>query len=151
MDYKFWISIYAGVISTIVFLWRLYEFYLDRRGKLKISNSYMTQFPIYANQNIGKDETFFVVTVTNFSKNRRQIEVPRFKLDTKINGKEYFNFVDLNTTEKFPKTLEPGDKYTYKVNSEVIESKLKKTGVSEIKTIIIDTYGVKYYSKWFKV
>jgi hypothetical protein len=151
MDYKFWLSIYAAVTSTIVFLWRLYEFYLDRRGKLKISNSYITQFPLYENKNIGKGEVFFVVTITNFSKNKRQIEIPRFKLNTKIDGKEYFNFVDFNATEKFPRTLEPGDKYSYKINSKVIKSKFKKTGVSEIKTMIIDTYGKKYYSKWFKV
>jgi hypothetical protein len=151
MDYKFWLSIYAAVTSTIVFLWRLYEFYLDRRGKLKISNSYITQFPLCENKNIGKGEVFFVVTITNFSKNKRQIEIPRFKLNTKIDGKEYFNFVDFNATEKFPRTLEPGDKYSYKINSKVIKSKFKKTGVSEIKTMIIDTYGKKYYSKWFKV
>jgi hypothetical protein len=151
MDYKFWLSIYAAVTSTIVFLWRLYEFYLDRRGKLKISNSYITQFPLCENKNIGKGEVVFVVTITNFSKNKRQIEIPRFKLNTKIDGKEYFNFVDFNATEKFPRTLEPGDKYSYKINSKVIKSKFKKTGVSEIKTMIIDTYGKKYYSKWFKV
>lgn len=151
MDYKFWVSIYAAIVSTIVFFWRLYEFYLDRRGKLKISNSYITQLPIYSNQNIGNDEIFFVVTITNLSKNKRQIEVPRFKLDTKINGKEYFNFLDFNTKEKFPKALEPRDKYTYKVNFEVIEQNLKKSGISEIKTIIIDTYGKKYYSKWFEI
>jgi hypothetical protein len=151
MDYKFWLSIYAAVTSTIVFLWRLYEFYLDRRGKLKISNSYITQFPLCENKNIGKGEVVFVVTITNFSKNKRQIEIPRFKLNTKIDGKGYFNFVDFNATEKFPRTLEPGDKYSYKINSKVIKSKFKKTGVSEIKTMIIDTYGKKYYSKWFKV
>jgi hypothetical protein len=151
MDYKFWLSIYAAVTSTIVFLWRLYEFYLDRRGKLKISNSYITKFPLCENKNIGKGEVFFVVTITNFSKNKRQIEIPRFKLNTKIDGKEYFNFVDFNATEKFPRTLEPGDKYSYKINSKVIKTKFKKTGVSAIKTMIIDTYGKKYYSKWFEV
>ncbi|OYX82294.1 MAG: hypothetical protein B7Y83_15250 [Flavobacteriales bacterium 32-34-25] len=151
MDYKFGVSIYAAIISTIVFFWRLYEFYLDRRGKLKISNSYITQLPIDSNQKIGNDVTFFVVTIINLSKNKRQIEIPRFKLDTKINGKEYFNFLDFNTTEKFPKALEPGDKFLYKVNSKAIDENFRKTGVSEIKTIIIDTYGKKYYSDWFKL
>ncbi len=37
MDYKFWISMYAASISTIVFVWRLFEFYYDRVGKLNIS------------------------------------------------------------------------------------------------------------------
>ena len=58
-------------------------------------------------------------------------------IDKKLDKKEYFNFVDFNSTEKFPKSLEPGDKYSYKVNSKVIENELKKNGVSEIKTIII--------------
>ena len=151
MDYKFLVSIYAAIVSTIVFLWRVYEFYIDRRGKLKITNGYVTQIPFYVNQEIGNTESFFTVTITNHSKNRRQIEIPRFKLDKKLDKKEYFNFVDFNSTEKFPKSLEPGDKYSYKVNSKVIENELKKNGVSEIKTIIIDTYGKKYYSKWFKI
>lgn len=151
MEYQIPLSIYAAIVSTIVFLWRLYEFYLERRGKLKIYNSYNTQYQIDANKNIESDQTFFAITITNLSKNKRQIEIPRFKLDTKINGQNYFNFVDINSTEKFPKSLESGDKYTYKVNSKVIENKLKKSGVSKFKTIIIDTYGKKYYSNWFRI
>lgn len=31
------ISLYAALISTMVFLWRIYEFYIERRGNLIIS------------------------------------------------------------------------------------------------------------------
>ncbi len=151
MDYKFWISIYAAVISTIVFFWRLYEFYLDRRGKLKIITSCVSQLPIYGGNNVGEFEDFLVVTITNFSKNKRQIEIPRFKGDIKINGKQHFNFLDLNTKENYPIALDPGDKHLYKVHYNVIKTDLKNHGITKIKAIVIDTYGKKYYSEWYKI
>lgn len=151
MDYKFWISIYAAVISTIVFFWRLYEFYIDRRGKLKIIISCVSQLPIYANKNVGEFEDFLVVTITNFSKNKRQIEIPRFKGDKKVNEKQHFNFIDFNAKEQYPIALDPGDKHLYKVNYNVIKTDLKNSGIIKIKAIVIDTYGKTYYSKWFKI
>lgn len=151
MDYKFWVSIYAAVISTIVFFWRLYEFYLDRRGKLKIVTSYVSQLPVYANKNVGEFEDFLVVTITNFSKSKRQIEIPRFKGNKKVNGKQHFNFLDFNTKVNYPIALDPGDKHLYKVNYNDIKNDLKNSGITKIKTIVIDTYGKVYYSKWFEI
>lgn len=101
MDYKFWISIQAAVIATIVFCQRLDEFYLDRRGQLKIITSYVSQLPINGGTNVGEFEDFLVVTTTNFSKNKPQIGILKFKGDLKVNGKQHFNFLDFNTKENY--------------------------------------------------
>jgi hypothetical protein len=53
MDYKFFGSIYIPqlYINDCVFFWRLYEFYLDRRGKLKIITSCVST-SIYGSNNV---------------------------------------------------------------------------------------------------
>ena len=77
------------------------EYYLDRRGQLKIITSYVSQLPINGGTNVGEFEDFLVVTTTNFSKNKRQIGILKFKGDLKVNGKQHFNFLDLNTKENY--------------------------------------------------
>jgi hypothetical protein len=151
MDYKFWISINVAIISTIFFLWRLYEFYLDRRGNLKITTSCAYQLPIYGGINVGEFEDFLVVTITNFSKNKHQIEIPRFTADKKVDGEQHFNFLDLNTKENYPIALEPGDKHLYMVHYKAVTSDAKNQGITKIKAIVIDTSGKKYSSKWYKI
>ena len=110
MDYKFYISIYAAIISTVVFAWRLYEFYYDRRGKLKITNNYKTQIPVYTNEILGDSKSFLVTTIINRGKSRRFIEEPTYKSNKKVNGKVHFNVSNLSNKEKYPIAIEPGEK-----------------------------------------
>ena len=148
MDYKFYISIYAAIISTVVFAWRLYEFYYDRRGKLKVTNMYVTQIPVY-NGTCGDSKSYLLTTIINRGKSRRLIEKPRYQSNIKINGENLYDVLDVNIKEKYPVAIEPGEKHEYKVPFESIDEYLIKQSVQKIKTLIIDTYGKTYRSNWF--
>ena len=62
MEYKIWISIYAAVVSTIVFTWRLYEFYYDRIGKLNITVKSTFRIKVYNNGEFEETESFLIVS-----------------------------------------------------------------------------------------
>ncbi len=150
MDYKLWVSIYAGVVSTVVFIWRLYEFRYDRIGKLRVDNRIVTKFPIYNNYSAGDSKVYLVTTITNVGKNKRLIEIPRYQSDSNIEKEKHFNFISLSEKTNFPLGLEPGEKYEYNVPIESFED-LKSNGISKIKAIIKDTHGKFYYSKWHQL
>ncbi len=150
MDFKLAISIYAAVVSTIVFIWRIYEFYYDRSGKLKVTFKKITSIPVSAGYQFGDSEMFLVTTITNVGKNRRLIESPIYKSDVKVDGKEYFNFLSFTIQTKFPHVLEPGEKLDYKIPLKSLEESFKNKNV-KIKAVIKDTIGKNYYSKWFEL
>ena len=58
MDIKFWVSVYAATISTIVFVWRLYEFYYDRIGKLNVTINISSRTNVYNTGKIGNTELY---------------------------------------------------------------------------------------------
>ena len=150
MDFKLLVSIYAAIISTIVFIWRLYEFYYDRRGKFAINIKCNTKYEINANYKFGDSQMYLTTTIINIGKTKRLIEQPTFIGNTKINNKEHFNFLDFKNIIKYPITLDSGEKFEHEVPYNALED-LKEKGVSKIKAIIRDTHGKKHYSKWFEI
>lgn len=149
MDYKLWISIYAAIISTFVFLWRLYEFYYDRRGKFTVNIKCNTKYEV-ANFKMGDSQMYLTTTIINIGKTKRLIEQPTFIGYSKINNVEHFNFLDFKNIIKYPITLDSGEKFEHEVPYDVLEN-LKEKGVSKIKAIIRDTHGKKHYSQWFEI
>jgi hypothetical protein len=53
MAFKLTVSIYAAVISTVVFVWRLYEFYSDRKSRLNVRIRQNTKIPVSNNLKFG--------------------------------------------------------------------------------------------------
>lgn len=150
MDYNFLISIYAATISTFVFIWRIYEFYHDRIGKLNIKIKQNTKIPVSANFKFGESQMYLTTTIINIGKTKRLIEQPSFVSNIKIDNKVHFNFISFTNVNKYPIALESGEKYEYEVTNDVIEE-LKTKGVSKIKAVIRDTHGKSHYSKWFVI
>jgi hypothetical protein len=148
MDYKFLISIYAATISTLVFIWRIYEFYHDRRGKLNIKIKKNTKIPVSANLKFGESQMYLTTTIINIGKTKRLIEQPSFVSNIKVKNQEHFNFISFTNVVKYPISLESGEKYEYEVTNDVIEE-LKAKGISKIKAVVRDTHGKSHYSKWF--
>ncbi|RAR72929.1 hypothetical protein [Flavobacterium aciduliphilum] len=147
MDYKVIISIYAALISTIVFIWRIYEFYHDRRGKFNIEINKIYKVPM-SNSIMSKGVDFLVIKITNVSKNKRYIDEPSFVSNSK--NKKFFNLLLFDKKVKYPLPLESGETHEYSVEFNQIIDELKQHNISKIKTILRDTHNKKYYSDWFE-
>lgn len=150
MDYKLIVSLYAATISTIVLIWRLYEFYYDRRGKLNVKIKRNTKIPVSAGLHFGDSQMYLTTTIINVGKTKRLIEQPGFMADKKVDNQKYFNFLSFTNVIKYPISLDSGEKFEYEVTIDVIED-LKKKGITKIKAFIRDTHGKSYYSKWFEI
>ena len=150
MDYKLLVSLYAAAISTIVLVWRLYEFYYDRRGKLSVKIKRNTKIPVSTNLKFGESQMFLTTTIINVGTTKRFIESPSFISNVKVNNQKHFNFLSFTNVVKYPFSLDSGEKFEYEVTIDVIED-LKEKGVTKIKAIIRDTQGKCHYSKWFKI
>ncbi|WP_343486035.1 hypothetical protein [Allomuricauda sp. d1] len=150
MDYKLIVAIYAAIVSTIVFIWRLYEFYADRKSKFNIKINRVTKIPVSANYKLAESQTFLTTTIVNVGTPKRHIEQPIFKANKKVDGQKYFNFLSFDNVIKYPITLDSGEKFVYDVSDDVSVD-LKTKGILKIKAIIKDTHGKNYESKWFKI
>lgn len=144
------VSIYAAIISTFVLIWRLYEFYYDRRGKLMVTIKRNTKVAYMGNSKSGDAQIYLTTTIINVGKTKRFIEQPSFISNVKIDKKEHFNFLSLTNIIKYPIALDCGEKFEYEVPYEAIEE-LKDRGIQKMKSIIRDTHGKRHYSSWFKI
>ena len=146
MDIKFWTAIYAAIISTIVFIWRLYEFYYDRRGKFTVEIKNINRTPVI-NFKVGESVNYLVIKITNVGKNKRFIEEPRFESNSK--QKKHFNLLKLDKKENYPIALEPGEIHEYSVEFEYLKNELSEFDITKIKALIQDTQKNTYKSNWF--
>jgi len=150
MDYKLIVSIYAAIISTIVLIWRLYEFYYDRRGKFTVKIKRNTKFTYIGISLAGDGQNYLTTVITNVGKTKRLIEQPSFIGNVKVEKKEHINFLSFTNIIKYPMTLDSGEKFEYDVPYETIDE-LKEKGITKVKAIIRDTHGKSHYSSWFKI
>ena len=150
MDYKLIVSIYAAVISTVVLVWRLYEFYYDRKSKLNIRIRQNTKIPVSSNLKFGESQMYLTTTIINIGKPKRMIEQPIFISNNKVDNQKHFNFISFTNVVNYPIPLDSGEKHVYEVTNDVIED-LRVKGVTKIKALIRDTHGKSHYSKWFEI
>ena len=150
MDFKLIVSIYAAVISTVVFVWRLYEFYSDRKSRLNVRIKQNTKIPVSNNLKLGESQMYLTTTIINIGKPKRMIEQPTFISNKKVDNQKHFNFLSFSNVEKYPIALDSGEKYEYEVINNVIED-LKAEGITKIKAVVRDTHGKSHYSKWYEI
>ncbi len=143
-------AIYAAALSTIVFIWRLYEFWDDRRGKIIVSLGVRSQVPVYYNNTLGQWEEIFVITAVNRGKEKRMIERPGGEVDRTTEKSKYLSLLNMEDKTKYPLALEPGQKFEYTMPFHPI-SELKITVTKKIRAIVQDTHGETYRSKWYKL
>lgn len=151
IDGKLIVSIYAAVVSTAVALWRVYEFWDDKRGKIKVHLNTSTIFPVYQNRSLGDASFVYDITIINRSKHKRHIENPGFVIDKSNNGKKELWVADFNSTTNFPYSIESGEKYNHKWPYDGIRSEALNAGATKFRVIVRDTHGKKYLSNWVNI
>jgi len=147
MDWQLVIAIYATVISTLVLIWRLVEFYLEKAGRIKVKIKLITKIAVF-NNILGDRILYYSVEVTNFSNHKRLIERPRFKTDLLFDGENIFSYIDFTDAIQYPLPFEPGEKREILYKKADIDEKFKRLQVKRIKAVIEDTLGKYYRSNW---
>ena len=130
------ISIYAAIVSTLVFLWRIFEFFYDRYPSINIETG----------QSIEGNNHFCIVQITNRSKQKRFVDAPLFIADKLFKETGYMFGYEGDLT--FPFAIDSGEQIEFKIPYSVLTNYKKKYKVKRIRAIIKDTFGKKYKSKW---
>lgn len=151
MDTTLIISIYAASLSTAVALWRVYEFFDDKRGKIEATLSISTQFITYEGGGISDGKTFYGVSIVNKGKHKRIIERPSIKLNKSNSGEKNIVAFDMKSVENFPRPLEVGEKYEYNLQFINLKQQLLEKGASKFRFSVRDTHGRTYWSNWMKL
>lgn len=142
------ISYYGAVLATVVFIWQIFQYIDERKGKLSITASIRTMMPVYANRQTGEAEPFLNAAITNREKNIRFINRPGLILDAKYENGKFLSLIDFESRINFPVELPPGKLYDHTVPLENGHTVLKKNGVRKILVLVEDTHGKKYRSNW---
>ena len=148
MDYKLIISLYAAGISTFVFFWRVYEFYIDKRGRFNITIQDIFKVPL-KNFEMGEGKNFLVIKITNTSNKQRYIKEPTFI--SNVRNKRNFNILKFDKTISYPLPLSSGETHEYLIEKEDLIEQLKEHKISKIRVLLQDSFNKKYFSKWFKI
>ena len=146
------LSIYSSVLATTVFIWRIFEFYIDRVGKFNIRVENVTIFPVYSNMRLGDEYSEMVkLSVTNVSKNARHVKEPSIETNKSMDGGKIFSLIIRNEIGNFPKKLEPGEQFEYSVEKNELSRHFKTKGVTRIRFVLQDTHLKIVKSKWIKI
>ncbi len=151
MKNELFLSIYASILSTIIFFWRMYEFYYEKNGNLKLKIEEKKQALVYSNYEISEFEIIFMVYIINRGLRSRVIDKPKIQLDQPIEGKKFLTIIDLESQITFPYQLEPGQKLEYPIPKDELRLKMKDTNVTKFKVVVSDTLDKSYCSKWIKL
>ena len=148
LDFTYFLSIYAALLSTLAIGWRLYEFYYENRGRFDIKIQDIHKTPL-TNFKMGDGKNFLVIKITNTSNKQRYIKEPSF-ISNMIN-KKYFNVLKFDKTISYPLPLSPGETHEYPIEKEELKEQLKQHNISKIRVLLQDSFNKKYFSKWFKI
>ncbi len=151
MDIKLIISIYAAIVSTIVFFWRVYEFYDNRKGKLKVGLNIGSEVLYQGSTKATDWQQYLYANIVNVSTHKRQIKRPAIEADREVNGRKISIIVSAEVTTNFPLPLEPGDIHSYKMPMDAIEKEYIKNGVKKLRAVVTDTHGRSYKSNWLEL
>ncbi|MDP2159077.1 MAG: hypothetical protein Q8K02_01230 [Flavobacterium sp.] len=156
-DVKFLLTIYAAVVSTVVLLWRIFEFRYDRRVKIKFQLS-RSKMP-YSKYEEFEDGTFLglnttysvvkfrIVNLGNKERFLNDINIIYRKDDTNENSSGY---IDISKFIEFPKLIKPGEEIVFKVNlNHNIISTLYQP--KKIISQVYDTHSRIYESNWLEI
>lgn len=99
------ISYYGAVLTTIVFIWQIFQYIDERKGKVFITASIGTMMPVYANRETGEGEQFLNAAITNRGKNIRFINRPGLILDANYENGKFLSLIDFGSRINFPVEL----------------------------------------------
>ena len=143
-----YLAIYGSIISTSALLWNIIRYIKGRKGKLKITPSLNTKFPVSNVGIVTEPFTSLDVFVVNLSEKTRYIKQPQFELDQKNN--KYIGIINLNNPVSYPVELKTGEEFSLGYNIDSInDDKLDKIIAKKFRVRILDTHGKEYMSKWY--
>jgi hypothetical protein len=148
MNWELGIALYAAGISTLVLIWKLVEYYLEKAGRIKVVVKIMPRYKLWADPTFDDPTQKLIVTVTNFSKPRRIIEAPNIVTDIKIKEENIFTLGSILARSRFPITLESGEKKEFYYDKDEYYHYYKGEGVTKIQISFTDTLNKSYKSKW---
>jgi hypothetical protein len=132
MNWQLGIALYAAGISTLVLIWRLIEYYLEKSGRIKVVASIMPRYKLWADPAFDDPTQKLIINVTNFSKHNRLIEAPKIVTDIKIKEENIFTLANFDTCDNFPMTLEPGGRQLFLYGKDEYYHWYKNNGVKRI-------------------
>lgn len=137
------IAIYAAIVSTIALAWRIYEFYFDKKGKLKIG------YEFYPNFLIGdcKFTAIYEFTIVNIATRKRIINSVCHEYNTLKGGL----YSPIYQHLKCPVALEFGENTKYEIDYADFDNLMEESKATKIRIIVTDSVGKTYKSKWVKV
>ncbi len=141
------LAYYGAFVSTIVFLWKLYDEWKNRRGNLKIETNFTTQFIVLANGTYSDEEKMLTIKITNFGRSNRHIHKPTFITNSKEKKSKYLELTDLNSKIIYPKELKSGEIHIVRFPTKSFEKENDK--FNKLKINVNDTFKKSYQSKWF--
>jgi hypothetical protein len=146
------IAAYAALISSLVLIWRLIEFYLERSGRIKIKVGWITKIEQYS-YGLGEPKAFLNVKIINFSRNKRIIERPQIKIHPRFKNSndKIFSYINPFDSTAFPFTIEHGETMSIEYPLGEVHNSFKNKGIRKIKILVRDSLNKKYTSKWFEL
>ncbi|MEN9702273.1 MAG: hypothetical protein RIR55_1615 [Bacteroidota bacterium] len=143
-----YLALYGSIISTLAFTWNVFQYYRNKKGKLRITAALNTKIPIVYGRNSMSHFFSLDIIVVNLSEKTRYIQQPTFELNQKMNSS--MNFLDLDNPVKYPVQLNSGEEFSVWFNIDNLNSEsLQKITANKFRIVITDTHGKEYKSKWY--
>lgn len=143
-----YIAIYAAIISTFALTWNIIQYVRGRKGKIKITPTINTKFPVSDTRNVLSHFSSLDISIVNLSEQSRFVKQPQFELNQKAD--RYMNLLCLDNPIEYPLELKPGQEFTTWFNLDLLNKQdLKKITADKFRIIILDTHGKEYKSKWY--
>lgn len=154
MNIELILSIYASIVSSLLLLWKIFTYFNDRKTIIKVDQKIVFRYSTTSYELIrGSEIELLVTTITNVSSHTVHIEKPRIKTNRKHGGSDTFTAyfreeMDIN----YPRVLSPGERIECSMPIEGIKENILKINKSnKIKSIVKDTRGKEFSSKWLEI
>lgn len=141
------VAIYAAAIATIVGVVEIFRFVREIRSKLVVKFSIGSQVISYPNGTLGDWTLMLDMNIVNHSLSERFINQPRLQVDE---SKKIFTVINLHNPISYPKKLASGEAFALSYDARTVRETVLNAKAREVRALVTDTLGNKYYSKWVK-
>lgn len=148
------LSIYASVVATFVFIWRMYTYMNDRKSKLYVSQRLMNRYNIHTEGvDFESEQKMLEITITNKGTSSRYIERPSLKLNKKSSSGNIFSlWTRENMNIDYPRIIQSGERLEFSFPFEGLKDVLNNgNGATKYRAFIKDTHGNTFESKWIRI
>lgn len=154
MDIKDVGVIYSAVVATAALAWNIIHATNQRRGKLKVIAGYsykMAQSPLMGR--VIDLPPVIDISVTNRGSTVRHLNRPLVRFNSKVDGHDTFQFVQVAEQRSFPYPLEPGTVFKCEFELPKFVDGFGKQFNSDARfeVVIRDTMGKEYSSAPLKL